>query len=49
MISQVNCTQEKPRVLRKLIFFKLDVRRKSIVTLALSQDNRKIVVISAEL
>ena len=26
------------------MFCKLDVRRKSIVTLALSQDNRKIVV-----
>jgi len=31
-ISQVNCTEEKPRVLRGM----LHVRRKSIVTLALS-------------
>jgi len=34
-ILQVNRTQEKPYVLRKM-FCKLDVRRKSIVTLALS-------------
>jgi len=32
---QVNRTQEKPCVLRKM-FCKLDIRRKSIVTLALS-------------
>ena len=39
--------QENPVVLRRTFFIKLDVRRKSIVTLALSQDNhfdcRKIV------
>jgi len=45
MILQVNCTREKPRVRRKLFFFKLDVRRRSIVTLALSQDNRQIIVV----
>ena len=42
-ILQVNCTQEKPCALRKM-FCKLDVRRKSIVTLTLSYDNRKIIV-----
>jgi len=42
-ILQVNRTQEKPCALRKM-FGKLDVRRKSIVTLALSQENREIVV-----
>ena len=42
-ILQVNWTEENPCVLRKM-FCKLNVRRKSILTLALSQDNRKIVV-----
>ena len=42
-ILQVNCIREKPCVLLKM-FCKLDVYRKSIVRLALSQDNRKIVV-----
>ena len=31
-ILQVNCTQEKPCALRGMFFFKLYVRRKSIVT-----------------
>jgi len=35
-ILQVTCTQEKPCVLRKM-FDKLDIRRKSIITLALSK------------
>ena len=43
MILQVNCTPEKPCALRKM-FCKLDVRRKSFVTLTLSQDNREIIV-----
>jgi len=34
-LLQVSCTQENPRVLRKM-FSEIDVRRKSIVTLALS-------------
>ena len=35
-ISQVNRTKEKPCVLRRIFFCKLNVRRKSIVTLALT-------------
>ena len=38
---QVNRTQEKTCVLRQ-VFCKSDVRRKSVVTSALSQDNHKI-------
>ena len=40
-ILQVNRTQEKTCVLRQ-VFCKSDVRRKSVVTLPLSQDNHKI-------
>ena len=40
-ILQVNCSQENPCVVRKL-FGKLDVRRKSIVALALSEDRCKV-------
>ena len=40
---RVNRARENPCVLREM-FCELDVRRKSIVTLALSKDNRKIIV-----
>jgi len=42
-ILHVNRTQEQPCVLRET-FCKLDDSRKSIVTLALPEDNRKIIV-----